>query len=170
MLLRVYTTETPSNHPQRWPQPHSLVTRTLTKQETQRVFLWALEGGLKTTLFREAVYQMRLVRVSSSSPRLNLTFLQNDIKWQSSCLLITDLLNLKVSKRVHFPYFSPLQMTVTVHEKFQCFKTTIVPFITINLEFIKTYYKHSNKASQKLGCKLPWYRKEEVQMASTPCL
>lgn len=84
-FLRVYTTETPSNHPQRWPQPHSLVTRTLTKQETQRVFLWALEGGLKTTLFRRQFTRWD-VRVSSSSPRLNLTFLQNDIKWQSSCL------------------------------------------------------------------------------------
>lgn len=31
--------------------------------------------------------------------------------------------------------------------------------LTINLEFIKIYYKHSNKASQKLGYQTPMVQK-----------
>lgn len=120
-FLRVYTTETPSNHPQRWPQPHSLVTRTLTKQETQRVFLWALEGGLKTTPFRRQFTRWD-VRVSSSSPRLNLTFLQNDIKWQSSCLQLQIFWIWKSARGYIFLTSHHYKWTVTVHEKFQCFK------------------------------------------------
>lgn len=77
---------------------------------------------------------------------------------------ITDLPNLKVSQTIHFPSFSPLQMEGHSNiRNFNALKTTChslhTESLTINVEFMKTYYEHSNKASQKLGYQTPMVQK-----------